>query len=61
MWHAYLTKETLSNDTKVNDLVNLTVIFILQITNFVFGATRGIRVLQTRIIFCFLVDLMSLN
>ena len=29
IWHAYPTNETLSNDTKVNDLVTLTVTFIL--------------------------------
>ena len=34
IWHAYSTKETLSKDTKVNDLVTMTVTFILKIANF---------------------------
>ena len=30
IWHAYSTYNTLSNDTKVNDIVTLTVTFVLK-------------------------------
>ena len=33
MWHAYSTHETLSNETRVNDLVILTVASILKKVN----------------------------
>ena len=32
IWHAYSTNDALSNDTKVNDFVTLTLIFMLKIT-----------------------------
>ena len=44
MWYRYSTDETLSNDTKVNDLVTLTVTFILKIANFDFVAALGIAI-----------------
>ena len=39
--------ETLSNDTKVNDLVTLTATFILKLANLDFAAAGGIRISQT--------------
>ena len=45
IWHVYSANETLSNDTKVNELVTLT--FILRIANLGFVAAGGIRVSQT--------------
>ena len=52
--HAYSTNETLSNDTKDNDLVTLTMPFILKITNFGFCCRRGICVSQTHPIYPFM-------
>ena len=40
----------LSNDTKVDDLVTLTVTFILEIAVLDFVAARGICVLQTYLV-----------
>ena len=47
MWHAHSTNETLSKDSKVDDLVILTVTFVLEITDLDFVATSGIHVSQT--------------
>ena len=42
MWHVYSTNDALSNDTKVNDLVTLTLTLKLKIAFSDFVATRGI-------------------
>ena len=53
MWHAHSTNEieTLSKDSKVDNLVILTVTFVLKITDLDLVATRGIHVSQTHIVF----------
>ena len=52
IWHAYFTNDTLSNDTKVNDLVTLTLTFALKIAFLDFVAAGGIvRVSQHTLIF----------
>ena len=43
----YSTNQTLSIDSKVNDLVKLTMTFILKIANLDFLAARNIRVSQS--------------
>ena len=40
IWHTYSTNNAISNDTKVDDLVTLSITFELQIHDFT--ATRGI-------------------
>ena len=45
-----LNYETLSNDTRVNDLVNLTVTFILKITNFILCCSPGASVFHKHLL-----------
>ena len=59
MWHAYSTNETLSNDTRVNDLVTMTVTFMLKIANLVSVAAGGFRVFHKLVLFLLNLGFMS--
>ena len=51
MWHAYSNNDTLANDTKVNDLVTLTLTFVLKIAFFRHCCRLGHSVSQTHLDF----------
>ena len=54
MLHAYSTNKTLSNGTKVNDIVTFTVTSILKIAIFECVASGGIHISQTHLVKLFM-------
>ena len=62
IWHAYSNNDSLSNDTKVNDLVTLTLTFVLKIAFSDYVAAGGIVFHTHTLIFsiCYFVHIGDL-